>query len=135
ATTSIYDHATVTAVSFSPDGHRLITASADRTARIWEADTGKPIVPLEGHQDWLHTAVFSPNGRLIVTASGPSPLSTAKETAARLWNAETGAPLFTLSGHEGGIASAAFSPDGSLVLTSSDDGMARLWSTAKGTEL
>ena len=36
--------------AFSPDGKRIVTASADKTARLWDADTGKPIgEPLKGH--------------------------------------------------------------------------------------
>ena len=30
-------------MAFSPDGKRIVTASADKTARIWDAASGKPI--------------------------------------------------------------------------------------------
>ena len=37
--------------AFSPDGKRIVTASSDKTARVWDAETGKPIgEPLKGHE-------------------------------------------------------------------------------------
>ncbi len=39
--------------SFSPDGARIVTASGDRTARLWDATTGQEIIALRGHEDWV----------------------------------------------------------------------------------
>ena len=37
--------------AFSPDGKRIVTASSDNTARVWDAESGKPLgEPLKGHQ-------------------------------------------------------------------------------------
>ena len=64
--------------AFSPDGKRVVTASTDKTARLWDAATGKPIgEPLKGHEDSVQSAAFSPDGRRIVTASA--------DKSARLW--------------------------------------------------
>src|SRR5262249_54005920 len=46
-----------------------ITASADQTARIWDAETGAPIAVLRGHGSAVWSAAFSPDGRKVVTAS------------------------------------------------------------------
>ena len=56
--------------AFSPDGKRIVTASDDKTARVWEAATGKSIGdPLEAMKDAVLSAAFSPDGKRIVTAS------------------------------------------------------------------
>ena len=54
---------------FSPDGKWVVTAGRDRTARVWEATSGRQMVTLQGHTDEVYQAMFSPDGKLIVTAS------------------------------------------------------------------
>ncbi len=56
--------------AFSPDGRRVLTASGDNTARVWDAATGQPITPPMKHEDNVSHAAFSPDGRRVVTASG-----------------------------------------------------------------
>ena len=56
--------------AFGPDGERVVTASADKAARLWDAQTGKQIgAPLVGHEGAVYVAAFSPDGKRIVTAS------------------------------------------------------------------
>ena len=70
----------------------MVTASDDTTARIWNAATGAEIAVLKGHSEGLRTAVFSPDGKRVVTAC-------AAQTA-RVWDAATGAEIVVLRGHE-----------------------------------
>nr|MDZ8022707.1 tetratricopeptide repeat protein [Nostoc sp. SerVER01] len=63
--------------SFSPDGNRIVTASYDNTARVWDTSTGKLLSELKGHQDPVINASFSPDGNRIVTAS--------YDNTARVW--------------------------------------------------
>lgn len=109
----------VTSAAFSPEGARIVTASSDDTARVWDARTGATLAVLSGHTGTLFSAAFSPDGARIVTAS--------RDHTARLWDARTGAALATLSGHTSYVVSAAFSPDGTRVVTASLDGIARVW--------
>jgi WD40 repeat protein len=67
--------------AFSLDGARIVTASADNTARLWDAATGQPIVVLKGHDGIVISAAFSPDGARVVTAS--------RDGTARLWDART----------------------------------------------
>ena len=70
--TDLVNHA-----AFSPDGTRIVTASEDNTARIWDAITGQAIETLTGHTGLVRHAAFSPDGTRIVTASS--------DNTARIW--------------------------------------------------
>ncbi|WP_429461900.1 WD40 repeat domain-containing protein [Paraburkholderia sp. JPY465] len=104
---------------FSPDGRRVLTASADGTARVWDAATGKQIGQFSGHQGAVGSAAFSPDGQRVVTASA--------DGTARVWDVATGQVIAQLTGHHGAVSSAAFSPDGERVVTASADQTARVW--------
>ncbi|MEZ4405445.1 MAG: AAA-like domain-containing protein [Polyangiales bacterium] len=60
----------VRAANFSPDGQRVVTASYDQSARVWEAGSGRLLVTLSGHTGPVNAASFSPDGQRVVTASG-----------------------------------------------------------------
>ena len=109
--------------AYSPDGHWIVTASADNTARIWDAATGQVQHTLTGHSDQVNSAAYSRDGGRIVTAS--------TDGTARIWNAATGQALWTLTGHHGPVNGAAFSPDGQTVATVADKTV-RLWDAQTG---
>src|SRR3990170_1404202 len=114
----------VYSASFSPDGRRIVTASHDRTAKIWDTATGQLIRTLQGHRNVVCAASFSPDGQRVVTAS--------RDGTAKIWDVATGQLIHTLQGHQGGVYSASFSPDGRWVVTASDDHTARIWDAATG---
>src|SRR5215831_16847209 len=116
----------VNGAAFSPDGKRVVTASTDKTVRLWHAETGEPIgMPLTGHSDVVNSAAFSPDGTRIVTAS--------RDETVRLWDAATGRPIGALLARVlGSVRTAAFSPDGKRIVTASTDKTARLWDAATG---
>ncbi len=102
---------------FSPDGSRVLTASYDTTAKLWDRE-GKILAEFKGHNGWIYSAVFSPDGSRVLTAS--------LDNTAKLWDRE-GKILGQFKGHTSGVTSAVFSPDGSRVLTASWDKTAKLW--------
>ncbi len=61
---------TVNWVRFSADGRLFVTASRDRTIRIWNTKTESEIEVLSGHRDWVWSAVFTPGGHRILSGGG-----------------------------------------------------------------
>lgn len=108
---------------FSPDGKYVLTASDDRTARLWDISNGREIYSFK-HAEGVNSAVFSPDGKYVLTASN--------DGAARLWDVSTKREVYSFVGHSGSIESAVFSPDGKLVLAVTYDGMAKIWEVAGG---
>ena len=47
-------------MAFSPDGKRIASASADRTVKVWDADTGQEILTLKGHTSWCQQRGVQP---------------------------------------------------------------------------
>lgn len=112
---------------FSPDGRRIVTASADLTARVWEAATGDPVGSPMVHGSLLRNARFSSDGgRLLTTTDG---------FRAHLWEVASGRALGKPMAHTKRIRSAEFSADGLRVLTASDDHTARVWNAQTGEPL
>lgn len=104
---------------FSPDGKRILTASADHTAMLWDIASGNLLLVLDDHKDKVSSAEFSPDGKKIVTAS--------YDNMVKLWDASTGALLFTFEGHKDSVFSARFSFDSRKIVSASADGTAKLW--------
>jgi WD40 repeat protein len=110
----------ITAIAFSPDGTRVLTASRDSTAIVWDAVTGRTLLSLQGHPGELHAAAFSADGARIVTL--------AKGGAVYAWDAASGKELRTIEGTKvTGQAGFTFldsgvcSPDGGLLALSFRD--------------
>jgi WD40 repeat protein len=123
--------------NFSPDGSRVVTtsivpaaqdktASPDRNARIWDA-SGKTLLVLRGHTEFVGSASYSPDGSRVVTASA--------DKTARIWDGVTGKQLIVMQGHQGPVYFAEFSPDGLRILTVSADKTARIWDSINGREI
>ena len=114
-------------VAYSPDGTHIVTASRDKTVRIWDSATAEEVAVLRGHTNVVYSAAYSPDGTRIVTASG--------DQTARVWDAATAMEIIVLRGHYRRVLSAAFSPDGAHIVTASRDGTARVWDAATAKEI
>ncbi len=91
---------------FSPDGLRVVTASSDQTAKIWDVQSGVLLQTLAGHTGSVTFANFSPDGNMIITASN--------DNTGKLWDANSGKLIRAM---DWSITSAVFSKDGRKIVT------------------
>jgi WD40 repeat protein/serine/threonine protein kinase len=119
--------ATVRCAAFSPDGKTLVTASLDKTAKVWDAATGEELLTFNGHRQAVRGVAFSPDGRRVA--------STSYDQTVKLWDPATGREFFTLRGHTAMTAGVAFSPDGRKVASTSYDNLVKVWDAITGQEL
>src|SRR5687768_5672773 len=56
-----------TEIVFSPDGQRIASASKDHTVKLWDAQTGRLLQNLTGHQAPVLAVAFSPNGQNVIS--------------------------------------------------------------------
>jgi WD40 repeat protein len=112
----------VYSVTFSPDGKYFASASADKTAKLWDAATGKEIFTIN-HSDVVWNVAISPDSRYLATASSD----------------KTAIICDILNGHEfkrikqnGSIRDVDFSPDSKYVATASDDNTSKLLNLITG---
>jgi WD40 repeat protein len=113
----------VWACSVSPDGRRLVSASRDKTLRVWDLHSGEGLAVLRGHDREVRDCVVMPDGRRVVSASADATL--------RIWDIETGEVLATLAGHKARVLACAVSADGRRIVSASSDRTLRVWDPAK----
>jgi WD40 repeat protein len=117
---------TVGHAAFSPGGERVVTASRDGRAGLWDASTGEHIAWLEGHGRRVPWAAFSDRGELVATAGF--------DDTARIWDATTGEARARLDGHTDYVSRVAFSPDGRRLASAGRDATPRIWDVATGEQ-
>lgn len=113
----------INSAAFSPDGRLIVTASDDKTVRLWD-NNGRHLRTLKGHTAPVRSVIFSPDGLRI--------LSTSNDNTLRLWSVADGSCLLTLKGHTNWVNAAQFSPDGRYIISGSSDKTLRLWDAATG---
>lgn len=111
------------AVDRSRDGTLLVSASSDRTARLWNPDTRAEIATLEGHTDLVTSVAVSPDGHRIATAS--------KDGSVRVWT-RNGDCLLVAAHHGVGVNAVAWFPDGRRLAAASDDHTVSIFDSRTG---
>ncbi len=94
---------------------------------VYDANTGEPLFMLEGHQQPVITASWSPDEQTIIT--------TSRDTTARLWDANTGELLYILENHQDSVIGNEWNAESTRVLTSSADTTMRIWDVNTGLEI
>lgn len=115
----------VSLLRWSPDGKHLLTASLDKTLRLWDTAAGETITTFTGHSDTIVAAEWSPDRERLLTASA--------DGTARLWDAETGKNLQILRGHTAALTGVAWNRTGTAFFTYSRDGTVKIWDAQSGT--
>jgi predicted NACHT family NTPase len=114
----------VLAVAFSPDGKVLATGEKDGRVRLWNVITGKELLTLRGHSNWVNSVAWS--GDSLTLASG------SDDNTVKLWNVQTGNCVRTLEGHSSGVMSVAWSGDSLTLASGSLDKTVKLWNVQSG---
>lgn len=112
-------------LSFDPFSTYLVTVHGN-CLQMWDLVTGTLLAVMEGHMNNINSAVFSPDGWYILSASA--------DGTSKIWLANSGECIMSIEGHEGqAITQALFSPDGNCFAAVSDDFTIRLWRPSDGS--
>ncbi len=123
----------ITSVAMSADGKRIVSASNDKTMKVWNVEKGTDVLTLKGTHAFNCVAI-SADGKLIVSGAGDmnNPF-TAGEI--KVWDANTGTVIRTLKGHADSGSRVAISSDGKRTVSDNQDGTIVVWDVNTGREI
>jgi WD40 repeat protein len=107
------------------------------TLILWNWKTGQEVRHFEGQRDVIYSVAISPDGRRILSGSGPSgPFSAhSGDNDLTLWDLQSGEVLSRMHGHKDAVFHVAFRPDGRSAVSSSADSTLILWNLDDGQVL
>ena len=108
----------------SPDGAFIVSASYDKTLKVWDARSGEARLTLQGHTAEVTGCAVSPDGTFIVSAS--------RDHTLKVWDVRSGEARLTLQGHTRWVNGCAVSPDGAFIVSASDDNTLKVWDARSG---
>ncbi len=129
--------AKIQGIAFTPDGSQLVSASEDKTIRVWDLASGKTVRTIRGetapgHAGKVYAMALSPDGKWLAAGGWFAPGHGVKDDEVgtiRLYEFASGKLVALLKGHADVVDGLAFSPDGSKLISGSKDKTAILWDT------
>ncbi len=118
----------IRSLAFSPDSLRLVSGSADRSARIWDPGDSKfpELVRFDGHAGEVTAVAFNSNATQVISGAADKTL--------KLWNAVDAVEIKDFSGHAGAIVGVAFG-SGDQPVSASADKTVRIWNSSNGQQV
>lgn len=115
-------------VQISPDGTQILAAYCHENNNAWilDAFTGEKVFTLQGLEQPLQLAIYSPDGKIAATADQAGVIA--------LWNTKNGKLMRRWKGHDTTITSLIFSPDGKQLASYSPNGFSNIWQTKNGAK-
>ena len=119
--------ASVSGVALMADGQRAVSASEDRTLKVWDLESGRALRTLEGHAAFVACVAVTADGQRAVSGSGDNTL--------KVWDLESGRALRTLEGHSSYVYGVAVTADGQRAVSASEDRTLKVWDLESGRAL
>ena len=112
--------AEVWGLTFSPDGHWLVSTHADGAILLWDVNEREPVASFNGHYGSVRAVAFSADGKRVASAS--------EDRSIIVWNAENGQKEAVLVGHDTRVTAVEFSPDSQWVASvEQSGGIVKVW--------
>jgi WD40 repeat protein len=113
-------------VLVTPDGRRFVSASNDRTAKVWDASSGSELFTLKGHKGFVCSVSIASDSYRVATG--------AMDGEVIIWSLRDAGQLANFN-HGSDDAKVSWRPDGNGLITGGADGCLRLWRAADATEV
>ncbi|HEX6650295.1 MAG TPA: TIR domain-containing protein [Pyrinomonadaceae bacterium] len=117
---------TINGCAVSADGATIVSASSDRTLKVWDGRSGAERLTLNGHAGVVRACAISTDGATIASASD--------DKTVKVWDGRSGVERFTLTGHAGRVTSCALSGDATTIISASQDKTVKVWDGRSGAE-
>ena len=117
--TLTYHKSRIKHIDFSPNEKYFVTASDDKSIRIWDIKSKLCTDVLNGHIESVNYIDFSPNGKYIVSASD--------DKSIRIWDIKSKKCTDVLNGHIGSVKAVHFTSEGRYIASASSDKSIRIW--------